>query len=60
MQAEQPASKPLDPGRVDMLDQSERLYWCHTLHCTEAELAAAVASVGDHVTKVREYLSGKR
>jgi len=60
MQAEQPSFKPLDPGRVDMLDQFERQYWCHTLHCTESELATAVASVGDHVTKVREYLTGKR
>jgi hypothetical protein len=60
MQAEHPPYKPLDPGRVDLLDQFERQYWCHTMHCTEAELAAAVASVGNHVTAVREYLSTRR
>ena len=60
MQDEQAPYKPLDPGGVDMLDQFERQYWCHTLHCTEAELAAAVANAGDHVTKVREYLTGQR
>ena len=60
MQADQPPYKPLDPGRVDMLDQFEREYWCETLHSTEVELAAAVANVGDHVTKVRDYLTRKR
>ena len=60
MHTEEPPYKPLDPGRVDMLDQFERQYWCRTLHCTEAELAAAVASVGAHVTAVRAYLAEHR
>jgi hypothetical protein len=50
-------SKPLDPGRVDLLDQFERQYWCETLHCTEARLEQAVAEVGSHVTAVRAYLA---
>ncbi len=48
--------KPLDPGRVDMLDQLERQYWARELRCTEAELEAAVAKVGAHVAALREYL----
>ena len=60
MQPDQPDFKPLDPGRVDMLDQFERHYWCNTLRCTEAELEQAVDSVGEHVTAVREYLAARR
>lgn len=51
--------KPLDPGRVDTLDQFEMQYWSTELHCTETELAQAVAKVGDHVTSVREYLASR-
>ena len=49
--------QPLDPGRVDLLDQFERAYWCQKLLCTEAQLEQAVAEVGSHVTAVREYLA---
>ena len=52
--------KPLDPGRVDMLDQFERQYWCKELHCTEAELMQAVDQVGSHVTELRDHLAGLR
>ena len=48
--------KPLDPGRVDMLDKLERQYWAQELHCTEEQLADAVAKVGAHVAALREYL----
>ncbi len=51
--------KPLDPGRVDLLDQFERQYWCQTLRCTETELEQAVAEVGSHVTAVRAYLASR-
>ena len=51
--------KPLDPGRIDTLNQAELQYWSKELHCTEAELADAVRQVGDHVTRVREYLEGR-
>ena len=51
--------KPLDPGRIDALNQSELQYWSKELHCTEPDLAQAVRQVGDHVAKVREYLEGQ-
>lgn len=49
--------KPLDPGRIDIIDQEELAYWRNELHCTESELAEAVTQVGEHVTAVREYLA---
>ena len=52
--------KPLDPGRIDLLDPPEVAYWCKTLHCNEAELKAAVAAVGSHVTAVREHLAATK
>jgi hypothetical protein len=56
MQDNQPTFKPLDPGRVDMLDQLERQYWAQELRCTEDQLAEAVAKVGAHVAALRDYL----
>lgn len=52
--------KPLDPGRVDLLDQFERQYWCEQLHCTEAQLQQPVAEVGVHVTAVRDHLTSNK
>ena len=49
--------KPLDPGRVDTIDEVELQYWSQELHCTEAELMEAVSKVGDHITSVRDYLA---
>lgn len=49
--------KPLDPGRVDMLDALERQYWAREFHCTQAQLARAVEKVGVHVTVLREHLA---
>jgi len=49
--------KPLDPGRVDTLDELELQYWSREFHCTEDELMQAVSEVGDHITSVREYLA---
>jgi Protein of unknown function (DUF3606) len=48
--------KPLDPGRVNALDPVEMTYWCKELKCTEDELAAAIAKVGEHVAEVRHFL----
>lgn len=48
---------PMDPGRVHSLDPLEVTYWCTELHCTEAQLKAAVAAVGEHVTEVRQQLA---
>ena len=52
--------KPLDPGRIDSIDQVELEYWCKELHCTQAELTEAMSSVGEHITAVREYLAKQR
>ena len=35
MHEESSGYKPLEPGRVDLLDQFERRYWCETLRCSE-------------------------
>jgi len=47
---------PADPGRVDTLSAEELRYWCAEFDCTQAELLAAVAKVGDHATAVRDAL----
>ena len=52
--------KPLDPGRIDIIDQEELAYWSMELDCTEPELAEAVTQVGEHVTAVREYLASRK
>lgn len=52
--------KPLDPGRIDIIDLEELAYWSKELHCTESELAQAVTQVGEHVTAVREYLASRK
>lgn len=51
---------PLDPGRIHATDPLEVAYWCRELGCTAAELQAAVAHVGDHVTEVRDHLATQR
>jgi hypothetical protein len=48
--------QPLDHGRVNVLDPDALEYWCKELHCTEAQLKAAVTKVGTHVAAVREQL----
>jgi len=48
--------KPLDPGRVNAIDDIELRYWCRELGCTEHELREAIANVGEHVTQVRQAL----
>lgn len=48
---------PMDPGRVHPQDPLDLAYWCEELHCTEAQLSAAVAKVGEHVAEVREHLA---
>ncbi len=52
--------KPLDPGRVNAMDPVEVAFWCREFKCTEVELSAAIAKVGDHVSEVREALSANR
>ena len=52
--------KPLDPGRIDIIDREELAYWSKALGCTEPELAQAVTQVGEHVAAVRDYLASRR
>lgn len=52
--------KPLDPGRIDIMDREELAYWIKELDCTEPELAQAVTEVGEHVTAVRDYLAAHK
>ena len=58
----EPRSKdvPMDPGRVHILDPLDVAYWCNELNCSEAQLGAAVAAVGEHVTEVRRHLAASR
>lgn len=51
---------PLDPGRINAMDPVEVAYWCRELGCTEAQLHAALARVGDHVAEVRAHLNTPR
>lgn len=51
---------PLDPGRINTLDPVELKYWCQQLQCNEADLRAALAKVGDHVTAVRSQLAASQ
>ncbi|MDB5843578.1 MAG: hypothetical protein JWP79_888 [Polaromonas sp.] len=55
-----PPFKPLDPGRIDIIDREELAYWSKEFHCTEPELAEAVTRVGEHVAAVREYLASRK
>jgi hypothetical protein len=48
---------PLDPGRISSMDPAELRYWCSEFHCSETDLRNAIASVGEHVTAVREQLA---
>ncbi len=52
--------RPLDPGRVHVDDPLEVRWWCRELHCSEAELEAAVAAVGEHLTALHEYFAARR
>lgn len=52
--------KPLDPGRINIIDQEELAYWSQELQCTEPELAEAVTQAGEHITAVRAYLASRK
>jgi hypothetical protein len=46
---------PADAARVDISQPHELRYWTRTLGCSEQELRAAVAAVGEVAEEVREY-----
>jgi hypothetical protein len=52
--------KPMDPGRVELMDPMDIDYWCRQFGCTEAQIRDAVAAVGSHVAAVREELQRQR
>lgn len=60
MRNEKNEARPLDPGRVNLLDPLEVQYWCRELHCSELELEMAVSAAGDHIAAVRETLEAGR
>ncbi|WP_042880140.1 DUF3606 domain-containing protein [Cupriavidus necator] len=48
--------RPLDPGRVNLMDPLEVQYWCHELGCSQDDLEHAVDAAGDHIAAVRAQL----
>ncbi|MBF6990389.1 MULTISPECIES: DUF3606 domain-containing protein [Cupriavidus] len=52
--------RPLDPGRVNLMDPLEVQYWCRELHCSEQDLEAAVDAAGDHIAAVRDQLESSQ
>ena len=60
MSDNQQAYKPLDPGRIDVLNSVELQYWSRELQCGEEELRQAIAEVGDHAAAVRSHLASGR
>ncbi|MEO7243616.1 MAG: DUF3606 domain-containing protein [Rubrivivax sp.] len=52
-----PGFRPLDPGRINTIDPVEMGYWCREFGCTDTQLQAAVAAVGEHVAEVRDWLA---
>ncbi|AOY96550.1 DUF3606 domain-containing protein [Cupriavidus sp. USMAA2-4] len=52
--------RPLDPGRVNLMDALEARYWCAELHCTPQQLEDAVDAAGEHLAAVRAQLEAWR
>ena len=48
--------RPLDPGRINLMDPIEVQYWCRELGCTESALEDAVDVAGEHIAAVRARL----
>ncbi|CAG9167315.1 MULTISPECIES: DUF3606 domain-containing protein [Cupriavidus] len=48
--------RPLDPGRINLMDPAEVQYWCQELGCTASALEDAVDEVGEHIAAVRAQL----
>ena len=52
--------KPLDPGRINVIDREGLAYWSQKLPCIEPELAEAVTQAGEPITAVRDYLASRK
>ena len=50
---------PQDSSRINMGQEHEVRYWTQALGVSEAQLRAAVDSVGSSAEKVRAFLSGQ-
>jgi hypothetical protein len=46
-----------DKDLINLSQPHEVRDWCKSLGCTEAELRAAVAAIGNSAKKVRSYLA---
>jgi hypothetical protein len=53
-------SIPRDRGRIDMDDPREVNWWRKQFDCSEEQLRAAVAQVGDSAALVEQMLDGRR
>lgn len=47
---------PADRSRINVNEEWERRYWTKELGCSEAQLRAAVSSVGSSAEAVRQHL----
>ncbi|WP_432261352.1 DUF3606 domain-containing protein [Cupriavidus sp. TMH.W2] len=52
--------RPLDPGRINLMDPLEVQYWCRELGCSTSDLEIAVDEAGDHISAVRAQLESKQ
>ncbi|WP_354683097.1 DUF3606 domain-containing protein [Cupriavidus necator] len=52
--------RPLDPGRVNLMDPLEVQYWCRELGCSQDDLEHAVDAAGDHIAAVRAQLEERQ
>lgn len=50
----------LDRKLISLTEPYEVRDWCKSFGCTEQELRAAVAAVGNSAEKVRAYLASKK
>jgi len=57
--ADDPTKTGLDRKLIALTEPHEVRSWCKSLVCSEAELTAAVKSVGHSAEKVRELLKNK-
>ena len=48
---------PTDLGHINTADMKDVAYWCEEWGCTEDELKAAVAAVGDTAADVMAHLT---
>lgn len=51
--------RPLDPGRIHLVDADEVAYWCREFDCDEATLTQAVDEAGTHTAAVRNWFEAR-